>query len=82
MTLWSSFDTYDLHCIESQTDTQDFFFVAGSSTQWTINSHDEVNRTSLFGYDAPKKENLFYLKTKDCDIEFKLYLLRFSVDSW
>jgi len=70
-----------LHC-KSNIDTLDLFFVSGGSNKWTLNSHDEVNQASLFGYDAPKKREFVSSITGDCDIELKLYLSRFSVDSW
>jgi len=39
---------------------QEFFFCElkapeGSSTHWTLNSYDEVNPTSLYGYDVQSK---------------------------
>jgi len=43
---------------------QELFFCeleapGSSNTQWTLNSHDNVNPTSLFGYDVQQKKKEF-----------------------
>ena len=55
-----------------------------SSTQWTLNSYDKVNPTSLFGYDVQRKKNRpgFTLRSVIPSLHYFYEGLVLTVNQW